>query len=88
MNELFLFQTLKSIKIILILSLPPMIGATIVGVVFGLFQAVTQIQEQTLSFTVKMMAVMGIIIATLYWSGSQLLFFAQDIFDRIPVLVQ
>lgn len=87
MNPLFIYETLKSIKLVLLLSLPPMIGATIVGVLFGLLQAVTQVQEQTLSFSVKMIAVIGIIIAMLYWSGSQLLYFAQDIFDRIHILV-
>ena len=88
MESLYIYHTLKSIKLVLLLSLPPMVGATVVGVAFGLLQAVTQVQEQTLSFTVKMITVIAIIIAMLYWSGSQLLYFAQDLFNRIPTLVQ
>ena len=44
------------------LSLPPIVVASVVGVLFSLFQALTQIQEQTLSFGIKLIAVMATLV--------------------------
>ena len=46
------------------LSLPPIVVASVVGVLFSLFQALTQIQEQTLTFVPKLIVV-AVIVATL-----------------------
>ena len=51
-------ETHMALVIVLIMSLPPLIAAAIVGLVIGLLQAVTQIQDQTLSLVFKLLAVM------------------------------
>lgn len=43
--------------LILILSMPPIVVASVVGVLLSLIQAITQLQEQTLSFGIKLIAV-------------------------------
>jgi type III secretion protein S len=76
----------KALYLVLWLSLPPIIVASVVGTLFSLFQALTQIQEQTLSFAIKLVAVMATIALTARWIGGELYNFTQAIFDMIPQL--
>ena len=55
------FRT-STAAVILLLSMPAIVVASVVGVLFSLFQALTQIQEQTLSFAIKLIAV-GVTLA-------------------------
>ena len=57
----------------LILSLPAVGLGLLVGLTISLFQAVTQIQEQTLTFVPKMVVVLGIIALTSPWLISMML---------------
>ena len=50
----------ESVVLIIKLSLPVLLVALVVGVVISLLQALTQIQEQTLTFVPKMLAVFGL----------------------------
>ena len=68
------------------LSLPPIIVASVVGTLFSLFQALTQIQEQTLSFAIKLIAVMATLALTARWIGGELYNYTMVIFDAIPQL--
>lgn len=49
--------TAHSLWLVLILSMPPIIAASVVGLLISLIQALTQIQEQTLPFAFKLVAV-------------------------------
>lgn len=80
--------TYKALMLVLILSLPPIIMASIVAVAVSIVQAVTQIQDQTISLAFKLIAVIVTIIATVRWLGGQLLLFSSGIFDNISSLVQ
>ncbi len=55
-NEIYSLSY-QALILILILSGPPIIISTVLGLIVAIFQAATQIQEQTLSFTVKLFAV-------------------------------
>ena len=55
-NEIYQL-TYQALILILLLSGPPIIISTVLGLMVAIFQAATQIQEQTLSFTVKLFAV-------------------------------
>jgi type III secretion protein S len=70
----------RALLLILILSGPPILISMIFGLTVAIFQAATQIQEQTLSFTIKLVAV----IMTLFIMGgflaSQIMEFANSIF--------
>ncbi|MBS3904862.1 MAG: type III secretion system export apparatus subunit SctS [Simkania sp.] len=70
----------QALLLILLLSGPPIIISMVVGLFVAIFQAATQIQEQTLSFTVKLVAVILTIIAMGGWLGAQILQFTNTIF--------
>ena len=62
---------------------PLMIVALVVGVAISLFQALTQIQEMTLVFVPKIIAIMLVVAFTGPFMGSQISAFANVIFERI-----
>jgi flagellar biosynthesis protein FliQ len=74
----------EAIKVTLLISAPVLIVGLIVGVAISLFQAVTQIQEMTLVFVPKILAVMVVLIAALPWMVSILLSFTHNLFVNIP----
>jgi type III secretion protein S len=73
----------KAMYLVLILSLPPIIVASIVGLFLSLFQAVTQLQEQTLSFAVKLIAVIATMSLIYPWMSAEIIRFGLNIFDNI-----
>lgn len=77
-----------AILLVLLLSLPPILVATVVGVLVSLIQALTQIQEQTLAFAVKLIAVIVVMLATAPWLGAQMTQYTLGILDQFPTLVR
>mgnify|MGYP003564650671 CR=1 FL=1 len=88
MDPTFTQLTYKAMMMTLYLSLPPIIMASLVGVLVGLVQALTQVQDQTISFAFKLMAVILALILTAKWMGGQILLFTLSIFDHIPTLIK
>ena len=76
----------QALYLVLWLSLPPIIVGSIVGTLFSLFQALTQIQEQTLSFGVKLIAVAITLLLTARWVGGEMFNFTLQICDVMPLL--
>lgn len=74
----------QALILILILSGPPIIISMVLGLTVAIFQAATQIQEQTLSFTVKLIAVILTLLIMGGWLGSQILQFANTIMMNFP----
>jgi type III secretion protein S len=72
----------QAISLILVASLPPVLIAAVVGVLVSLVQALTQVQEQTLSFGFKLVAVILTLLAMMETLGSEFLLFTQYIFDK------
>ncbi|NRR30413.1 type III secretion system export apparatus subunit SctS [Oxalobacteraceae bacterium] len=66
------------------LSAPPLLIATLCGVLVSLVQAVTQIQDQTLPYVVKLLAVAVTITAVGRWYGGELLQLADLGLNMIP----
>ncbi|PIE00570.1 MAG: EscS/YscS/HrcS family type III secretion system export apparatus protein [Thiothrix nivea] len=83
-EENLLHLSAQAMQLVLFLSLPAILAATFVGLIIGLFQALTSIQEQTLPHGFKLVAVMIALAATLRWLGPELYAFAVQIFDLIP----
>lgn len=78
MNEL-VYVGNRTLYLILIMVAWPIIAATVVGLVVGLLQTVTQLQEQTLPFGFKLLAV-GIVLFLLSgWYGETLLNFSREV---------
>lgn len=72
----------QALLLILILSAPPILVSMFFGVIVAIFQAATQIQEQTLSFTIKLVAVTLTLMVLGGWLGAQIMEFAGDIFSN------
>lgn len=84
MNSEFLVnETYNALMLILYISAPVMITVTIVGLIVGLFQALTSIQEQTLPQSFKFFAAIIAIIFSASWGGSQLSQYSINIFSLI-----
>ena len=66
---------------------PILLTALLVGFLISLFQAATQIQEPTLSFVPKMIAVAIALLVTGNWVLSQMITFTHSLFDRLPKLL-
>ena len=77
----------KCLIIILQLSLIPIVVATVIGLIVSLLQALTQIQEQTLGFAVKLIAISITIMVSASWMGAQILHYTQDIFSKFALIV-
>ena len=78
----------KCMIIILQLSLIPICVATVIGLIVSLLQALTQIQEQTLGFAVKLIAISFTIMIAAHWMGGELLLFTQDIFNNFAAVTR
>ncbi|HEY0708544.1 MAG TPA: flagellar biosynthesis protein FliQ [Polyangia bacterium] len=76
----------EGLILVLILSAPPLLASLVVGFVVGIFQAATQIQDQTVSFVPKLVVVVLIIIAVGPIMGAQLLRFMQTALAAMPTL--
>lgn len=81
------FITQQALYLVLIISGPPVVLSLIVGLIISVFQATTQIQEQTLSFAPKVVVVFGVLALGGAWMGSQLLRFTFNVFDRFPAII-
>lgn len=81
MNELIAIGN-KTLLLVLMLSAGPVIVATVVGLIIGLFQTVTQLQEQTLPFGAKMLAVVLTVLVMLAWTSRTLIDFGSLVFSR------
>lgn len=71
----------KALELMLKLALFPVVVATVVGLVVGLFQTVTQIQEQTLPFGIKLIAVILCVYLLSGWSGEQMINFSMEMVE-------
>ena len=69
------------------LSAPVLLTALVVGFAISLFQSVTQIQEVTLSFVPKALAVGVALLVTGNWMLHELVSFTTGLYDRIPALL-
>lgn len=72
MDEI-IYASNKAMLLIVVLSAIPVLTATIVGLLVGLIQTVTQLQEQTLPFGIKLLAVFGALFMTSGWLADKVI---------------
>lgn len=70
----------ESLMLILILSSPVLMAALVIGLAISVFQAVTQIQEQTLTFVPKIVGMGVVAILVTPWVATQIVAFAERMF--------
>ena len=75
----------QGLLLILILSAPPVLISMLLGTIVAIFQAATQIQEQTISFVVKLVAVTLTLMFMGPWLGAQILSFSSNIFSNFAI---
>ena len=85
MNPEFAVELLKTVIFeAMLLAAPFLVAAMVSGLVISLFQAVTSINEQTLSFVPKALCVLGVLLLLLPWLIRQLVGFTAGIIEKIP----
>jgi len=77
----------ETVKTILTLSAPMLLGGLVVGLLIAIFQATTQIQEATLAFVPKIVVVFLIIMFAGSWILNSLVSFTVNVFDMIDLLI-
>ncbi|MBP2031391.1 flagellar biosynthetic protein FliQ [Clostridium algifaecis] len=89
MSENMLISIIKdAIQTGLLVAAPTLIVSIIVGLIISIFQATTQIQEQTLTFVPKLIAIAIIGLITASWAMQQLVGFTERIFTYIAHITQ
>jgi flagellar biosynthetic protein FliQ len=77
----------RALEITLLMSAPPLLAALITGLVVSVFQAATQINEMTLSFIPKLLAIFIVLVLFGPWMLGILLDYIRELFGGIPVMI-
>lgn len=77
----------EAIKITVLMSAPILGSALAVGLLIGMFQAATQIQEMTLSFIPKLAAIAAVLLFAGTWMINLVVDFTRRLFENIPALI-
>lgn len=77
----------QSMNITVLLAAPLLLAALAAGLLIGMFQAATQIQDLTLSFIPKLVVLVAVLGITGPWMLRHLLDYTRQLFEMIPVLV-
>ena len=70
------------------LAAPILLTAMVIGLAVSLFQSVTSIQEQTLTFDPKVLAIVALLILLMPWMLRTMVEFAAGMIGRMPQMVQ
>jgi flagellar biosynthetic protein FliQ len=76
----------QAIELALKIGAPFLIAGLVVGVLVSVFQAATQIQEQTLQFIPKIVAMIAVIVLAGPWMLDELVGYTRDLYLSIPTL--
>ncbi len=76
----------EALMLTLMISAPMLIFGLVIGLIISIFQAVTQIQEMTLSFVPKILAVAVALLVFLPWIINKMIDFTTHMFALIPGL--
>jgi len=77
----------QSVELALLLSLPMLGVGLVVGVVISIVQAATQIQEMTLTFVPKILAIFLALIFAFPWLMDKMVSFTADLIKDIPAII-
>ena len=85
--ESVLWIAQHALEITLLMSAPPLLAALLTGLLASVFQAATQINEMTLSFIPKLLAIFGALVLFGPWMLALLLDYIRDLFTGIPGMI-
>jgi type III secretion protein S len=78
----------EALWLVLILSAPPIVVASVVGLLIAILQSATQLQEQTLQYTAKFLAIVLTLFVTAALLGGTLYRFGDRVFTEFPAMAR
>ena len=87
-QDVVISLAMDAMTLALKVGMPLLLVGLVVGLVVSIFQAVTQIQEMTLSFIPKILAVAVVLIVAGPWMLGQVVGYTTDLYHSIPGLVK
>jgi flagellar biosynthetic protein FliQ len=69
------------------IAMPLLLAALVIGLAVSIFQAVTQIQEQTLSFIPKVIGIVLVVVVAGPWMLGEIVSYTQNLYEQIPSLI-
>ena len=86
--EFFVDLVTRTLHTAILLATPPLLAGLVVGIAVSIFQAITQMQEQTLVLVPKLLAVALVLLLCLPWMLQVLLTFTATLFTHFPDYVR
>ncbi len=87
-TELLNQMSRQTFETVLLVGGPVLVVSLVVGILISIFQAITQLQEVTLTFVPKIIAVFLTLLLTLPWTVKVLVGFTRGIYENIPLYVR
>ena len=84
MDPVLLSLGREALLLVLVVSAPPLLAALAVGLVTGVLQAATQVQEPSVAVVPRLAAVLGALTLAAPWIGARVVRFAQTCLDLLP----
>ncbi|MCK9275541.1 MAG: flagellar biosynthesis protein FliQ [Syntrophales bacterium] len=78
----------EAVEVTLLLSAPMLLVGLAIGLVVSILQAVTQVQEMTLTFVPKIIGVMLALVIALPWMINLMVAYTENLFASIPNLIR
>ena len=78
----------RALEVMLLLAMPLLLVALVVGLLVGIFQAATQINEMTLSFIPKLLAMTAALAISGPWMLKILISYTRELIESIPSLIR
>ena len=85
--EVALTEIGRGLQMALLLGAPPLLAVLVIGEMVGVIQAATQINEQTIAFVAKAIALAATLALTGHFLLGQMVSFTTDLFHRIPHII-
>jgi len=76
----------SAVRTVLLVSAPMLLSGLLIGLMVSIFQAATQINEQTMTFIPKIVAVLLSLIIAAPWIIQVMISFTQNVFQAIPTV--
>jgi flagellar biosynthetic protein FliQ len=77
----------QAVVMSLIISAPVLLAGLVVGLLVGLLQALTQVQEQTVAFVPKLIAMVAVLLFSMPWLLDQMLQYIRELYLNIPEML-
>ena len=77
----------QAVEMTLLLAAPLLLAALVIGLIISIFQAATQINEQTLSFIPKLVGTLLVLLLAGPWMLQLIVDYIRQLFEKIPLLI-